>query len=106
MLGLAIAAVTVRVGVKFDLNVWLENRRADRDNQALKKIVENCRHIWTLYTDSPYSKCDICGCFISTSILLRVKDNPDCLINGYANRLMITPSDGFRTGNYIGKKAD
>ena len=86
--------IVVRVTIKFDLNVWLQDRR---DAKALKnriKQADQCGHMWTLYRNSPFSLCNLCQAHIATSTLLLVRSHPEVTIVAENRDLMTTPGGG------------
>ena len=41
--------IAVRVTIKFDLNVWLKDRRMAKNLKNRIKQADQCGHMWTLY---------------------------------------------------------
>ena len=70
---IASAISILKVAVKFDLNRWLELRTERRMLDAQIERASKCKHLWELYSDSPYSRCAGCDALVATSLLnLRV----------------------------------
>lgn len=86
-----IATVAIRITVKFDLNAFLKDRREDKKLSERKRDIEKCAHIWTLYTNSPYSRCDRCLCLISTSILLSLRQSSAPPVISATSNIFMTP---------------
>ena len=79
---LVIAAVTIRISIKFDFNEWQKNRQRERRTKEQQKAVERCSHVWTLYPHSQYSICNICQVLHSTSTLMALRGSPGIVIAG------------------------
>lgn len=100
-----IGIIAIRISIKFDVNAWLKMRKESKELNDRKKASIKCRHIWTLYTDSPYSRCDKCLVLISTSILFtaRAYHDPKLVISAQIMGMMIKPGQNeLQTSNYIG----
>ena len=66
---LTLSIITVRFSIKFDLNEWLKIRRESKLLAQIYKRAGQCSHGWTLYPDSPFSRCVRCQAWIASSIL-------------------------------------
>ena len=102
-----IGIITIRITVKFDINTWLQERKEAKALEDRDKASRKCQHLWTLYTHSPYSRCDKCLVLISTSILnfAREHSNTKPLISGIANGIVMTPGKNeIVIDNYIGAR--
>ena len=77
ILAIAFSIVAVKVTINFDLNEWQKSRKEAKSNAQLKKLAKKCRHMWTLYPNSPLSRCNKCYAFITTSILLFARATGD-----------------------------
>ena len=77
LLTVVFAVIAIQVTVQFDVNVWLEYRRKSKEMQERMDIASACKHMWTLYRDYPYSRCNMCHAFISTSTLLFLQEFSD-----------------------------
>lgn len=103
----AIGIVTIRIGVKFDINTWLKERKEAKILKDREKASMQCQHLWTLYPNSPYSRCDKCLILISTSILnfAKMYSNPKPVISGIASGFLMKPgTNELVTSDYIGGK--
>lgn len=102
----AFATIAVKITFKFDFNEWLKQRREAKQEQKRIRIVEKCRHGWTLYHSSPHSQCTNCLAFISTSILLTARElgtKPAPIILGESYSIAVKPSKGdIFVNSYIG----
>ena len=98
--------VSVRIGVRFDVNTWIENRAQAKQSEERWKLIETCAHMWTLYPVSPYSRCNACPVLIATSTLsfalreMAVK--PIILSVSYS--MFEIPAGEPVTNDYIGKR--
>ena len=100
-----IGIIAIRISIKFDVNAWLKVRKESKELNDREKASIKCLHIWTLYTDSPHSRCDKCLVLISTSILFfaRAYLDPKPVISGQIIGMMIKPGQNeLQTSNYIG----
>ena len=79
---LAVAIITIRFTISFNINFWLESRRAAKAIKERRKRARSCRHFWTLYHSSQYSRCNRCAAFIATTTLLAFESDPLVLIAG------------------------
>ena len=105
ILALAIAIITIRITVKFDINAWMKARREAKAQKERRKKAENCLHAWTLYTHNPVSRCGKCMVLIDTAILLSAKTylNPKPVILAEAPFMTMTTAAGeLVTSDYIG----
>ena len=108
ILALALAIVTVRISVKFDVNAWLQSGKIAKDNKRRVVDADNCPHLWTVYHSSPYSRCNLCQAWIATSTLLlaRVYFEPKPIIAGESYSLLVSPQPNeVVVGDYIGAKS-
>ena len=106
LLAIALTVVGIRLIITFDLNRWLEQRRADKDFKESVKESLNCRHVWTYYPSSLYSSCTNCPAFIDTSILavgLAAKDANLLIAGTRLGQLTVSGRQVFVT-SYVGKK--
>ena len=99
-----ICGITFRVAIKFDMNAWMRARGEAKEKKRILKIINECGHIWTLYSSSPYSRCDLCLALISTSLLLTARGfNPEPIISGEISTMLMTPGAGeIVINDYIG----
>ena len=107
MVTVTLGAITFKISVKFDINTWLKERKESKELRDREKASRKCSHIWTLYTHSPYSRCDKCLILISSSILnlARVYSSTKPLISGIANGVLMKPgTKEIVTSDYIGSK--
>lgn len=98
---LVLAVITIT----FNLNDWLEERKQATRLRDRQKASSKCQHIWTLYADNPYSRCDKCLTLISTGILLTARAylNPKPFISGEMRGMMMKPGKNeMVTTNYMG----
>ena len=93
ILGTALAVITIRISIKFDLNTWLQSRRTDKEIKERVKRSEECPHLWTLYRLSPYSSCNMCLSWIATSTLLAASQLAGYkhVIAGESSNLLVHP---------------
>ena len=108
LFALVIGTIAIRITVNFDLNTYLQERKEEKYDQARLKAIEECGHVWTLYWNSPYSRCDRCLCLISTSVLnLMLSESvsgPRPFISGHSSLLMTPGAKEVVVGNYVGKR--
>lgn len=100
-----IGMVVIRISIKFDVNAWLKTRKESKELNDRKKASIKCRHIWTLYADSPHSRCNKCLVLISTSTLFTARAylDPKPVISGQITGRMINPGQNeLQTSDYIG----
>ena len=93
---LTLSVVAIRVTIKLDLNAWLKRRDVAKRLATMKKLAETCRHAWTLYPSSPFSRCTLCQAWISTSILLVAREIMDegPIILAEQQGVVATPQEG------------
>ncbi len=109
-LAIAISIVAIRVSIKFDLNEWLNRRREGRLLKERHKIVDQCRHGWTLYPSSPFSTCNGCQAWISTPILLTARQLGDVkpmILAEYQGAVLRSkggPKGPIVVNDYIGRR--
>ena len=89
-----VGIIAVRFTVKFDLNVWLRDRRDAKALKERKKRVDGCGHVWTLYRFSQFSQCNFCLAYIATSSLVVFYDSPAVSIAGEDWDLLLNPPAG------------
>ena len=65
LFSLALLFLTVRIGVKFDVNKWMDSREVARQRKEGLKHATNCAHAWTLYHRSHFSSCNNCLALIA-----------------------------------------
>ena len=109
LFAIVVAALTVRVGVNFDINKWMDSREVVRQRKEGLKHARNCAHAWTLYHASPYSQCNNCLALIATSTLLTYQNwsGPRPLIFGESYGFMINASESATVvRDFIGKHLD
>ena len=107
IVSLVLAVITIKVTVTFNLNDWLRGRKEAKDLRERRKVIGECPHVWTLYADNPYSRCDLCLALISTSLLMfaRERGNPPPAISGELHGIMMKPGrNEIVIRNYIGAK--
>ena len=85
--------IAVRVTIRFDLNVWLKDRRGAKAEKNQMKVVNGCAHEWTLYSRSSYSRCNVCMGLIATTTLMAYR-SPEVVILGENRGRMINPRAG------------
>ena len=88
---LLIAAVRMNCNVQFtDLLRWRDERKKESD---WRKQVDECRHAWTLFPSSPYSRCNFCAGVIATTTLQHAEavQLPRLCILGVARGLLFSP---------------
>ena len=92
----ALAITTVRIGIKFDVNVWIAARRSNRVRRERMRFVEECVHTWTLYPTSQYSICNKCMAYIATATLFTARElgEPKPVIIGERHGVDINPGEG------------
>ena len=106
---IVIATVAIKVAIKFDLNKWLEQRSSDRKRKEHLKVIEECRHGWTLLHNSHYSVCGMCHAYIATAVLLAALEYADDkpFILGEHYTMVIKSTKGIPIVNdYIGNRED
>ena len=93
--------VAVRVRIKLDLNDLLKRWETNKMIKQQRKIAEKCRHIWTLYPLSPYSRCNRCLVLIATTTLLamRLTDNPPVIAGTVQNQTIDPPAGALIVDN-------
>ena len=99
--------IAIRISVKFDVNAWLKDRKEAKELKDREKASRKCQHIWTLYPNNPYSRCDNCLILISTSILLfaRAYSETKPVISGELHGIMMKPGrNEMVTSNYVGTR--
>ena len=69
--------VTIKVGLTFNINTWLQDRRKRKLEDRLEQAVAECGHVWTLYPNSDFSQCNLCTAYIKTATLLFARDHFD-----------------------------
>lgn len=110
LFSLVIGTIAIRITVNFDLNTYLQERKEEKYYQARLKASEECGHVWTLYLNSPYYRCDRCLCLISTSVLNLMSSEsvsgPRPLISGYSSLLMTPGAKEVIVENYVGNRRD
>ena len=102
----AIAVVSIRITVKFDWNAWAERREKNKQSAALVAAAKSCKHGWTLYPSSPYSRCGICMAVIDTALLMTAMNastQPKPLILATQHGVVLTPGKSIVVTNYIGR---
>lgn len=102
---LVLAVVTIKITITFNLNEWLKTLREAKELRDRQKASRKCQHIWTLYTGSPYSRCDNCLILISTGILLTARAylDPKPVISGELHGMLMKPGKNeITTTNYVG----
>lgn len=107
MASFVLAVITIKVTITFNLNDWLRGRKEAKDLKERGKVIGECPHVWTLYADNPYSRCDLCLVLISTSLLLVAieRGDPLPLISGELRGMIMKPGrKEIVTRNYIGAK--
>ena len=90
----ALAAIVIRITVKFNANTWLESRRNTKSINEWRKRAEACRHVWTLYPQSHYSVCNKCEALIATSTLSLFQNDPEVLIAGRVWQMQVIGKAG------------
>ena len=104
---LVLAVITIKVTITFDLNVWLKERKEAKELREREKASRKCAHIWTLYPNNPYSRCDRCLILISTSILLTARAvlEPKPVISGELHGIIMKPGKNeMVTSDYVGAR--
>ena len=104
---IAIAIVSIRVTVKFDWNAWADRREENKQAAARLAAARSCKHGWTLYPSSPYSRCGICMAVIDTALLLTAMESstqPKPLILAAQHGVMLKPGKSIVVTNYIGRR--
>ena len=106
IIAVAILIAAVRVNCNVQLADWLRLRDERKKESDRKKFVENCRHAWTLYPNSPYSSCNYCGGIIATSTLLIAHQAQlsGLRIHGEAPGYVLKPGQHFRVSDPVGKQ--
>ena len=103
-----LAAISIKVSFTFNLNTWQKDREEAKRTKELEKRSSECGHVWTLFSVSVYSQCNLCLAFIFTSTLLYARENfdPKPLIVAEETRHRISPVAGqvFAYDDYIGKR--
>ena len=96
ILGLAVAIIAIKIVIKFDVNVWLKDRRTNKAKKKYEHQVLQCNHGWTLYPDSAYSQCNGCQALIQTSTLMVALNLADekPIIMGTRYGIVIHPKRG------------
>ena len=84
----------IRINLQIDVNRLIEDVRRWRDEKRYRKRVSRCVHLWTLYPDSPYSICNKCQGFISTSTLKDLPAQFQWLIRGVVHEQRINAKKG------------
>lgn len=105
---LAFATIAVKITFKFDINKYLKRGRKAKREKERRKIVEECRHGWTLYHASPYSQCNLCMAFISTAVLLNIRKlgiRPPAIILAESHSIVPKLGRGaIIVANYLGRE--
>ena len=104
---LVLAVITIRVTITFDINSWLKERKEAKELRDRDKASRNCQHIWTLYPNSPYSRCDNCLILISTGILITARTylpHKPVISGELAGMLMKPGRNEMVTTNYLGAR--
>ena len=91
---LAIAAITIRVSIKFDFNEWQKNRQREKLTKKQQKAAKRCSHIWSLYPQSHFSICNLCYALFPTSTLMVLQGDPDIIIAGVRHGMEIKAEAG------------
>ena len=107
LFSLALLFLTVRIGVKFDVNKWMDSREVARQRKEGLKHATNCAHAWTLYHRSHFSSCNNCLALIATSTLLTYRNwsGPRPRIFGESYGFMIDALEGaIVVSDFIGKR--
>ena len=103
----SLGTIAIRISFKFDINVWLKARKEAKELRDSRKASRECAHIWTLYPDGPYSRCDKCLVLISTSILISACAYLDSkpVVSGQMARILMKPGrNEIVTSDYIGAR--
>ena len=104
---LTIGALSVRVAFKVNVNSLLKDFRRSMGNRRIMKQASRCKHAWTLYPSSPYSRCNSCLILIQTSTLLAAEEYADFkpMILGIQEGMVVAAQGGTPiTNNYMGKR--
>ena len=102
---LVLAVITIKVTITLDLNDWLKERKEASQAKRREKAAKKCKHFWTLYTHSHFSRCNNCLVLIATSTLqvARSLSNHKPLIAGVVQQMVIEPGvNELVTNDYIG----
>ena len=103
MVSLVLSVIAVKVTITFDLSDWLKERKKAKELSERKRVVSKCAHIWTVYSVSPYSRCDRCMALASTTLLLNAKHfEHKPVISGYAQIFMKPGANEIFTDDYLG----
>lgn len=94
MLVVVAGAVGIKLAIRFDINLWLQDRRNAKALKERIKRADNCEHVWTLYHASPFSQCNLCLAYIATSTLLLFRGDPELSLAGQTYSHMISPNAG------------
>ena len=89
MLVVVAGAVGIKLAIRFDINVWLQDRRNAKALKERIKRADKCGHVWTLYHASTFSQCNLCLAYIATSTLLVFDNDPQVSVR----RTDIQPHD-------------
>lgn len=87
----------IRINIKFDFNKWVQDRRQAKIANRHRKLVDRCKHTWTLYPQSQFSICNKCLGLISTPVLMDLPDELRFLVRG----VMENQSIKARKGNIL-----
>ena len=104
---LVLGAMSIRIAFKVDVNSLLKDFQGWLGNRRIKRQAKLCRHAWTLYSSSPYSRCNSCLILIQTSTLLAAEEYADVkpMILGIQEGMVITAKGGsVVTNNYVGMR--
>ena len=104
---LVLAVITIKITITFNLNDWLKERKEAKELKDRQKASRKCQHIWTLYPNSPYSRCDDCLVLISTGILITARTylDPKPVVSGELAGMLMKPGrNEMVTTNYLGAR--
>ena len=79
----------IPVNIKLDFNNWVQDRRQAKIANRHRKLVDRCKHTWTLYPQSQFSMCNKCLGLISTPTLMDLPDELHWLVRGVAEHQSI-----------------
>ena len=105
---LVVGMVAIKIVINFDLNAFLRECKEEKYFEDRLKASQECGHVWTLYVNSPYSRCDRCLSLISTSVLnlMKAVDGPRPFISGYISLLMTPGAKEVYVEDYIGNRRE
>ena len=107
LLGSLFTLVGLKVGLTFNINTWLQDRRRHKLEDRLEQTVAECGHVWTLYPNSDFSQCNLGTAYIKTSTLMFARAHFDekPMIVATSPGLIVTPGEGsFLATSYVGKR--